>query len=167
MCISDSESGDYIVNSGACSSEDLNDMKYLVTNQQLTTGKVKHFFHYNFWTSIIFNQLRHIRIMSIYAEETTFSVHWSASRVTNLCKDPWDWHRVGGESIHAAGWSGIRMVQGVGPVWIQFDPIVLLMFRWVYPWAWLQIIKLYLFLNPCMVGCIRGMEILQKLFRGS
>jgi hypothetical protein len=61
----------------------------------------------------------------------------------------------------------VRMVQGVGPVWIQFDPIVLLMFRWVYPWAWLQIIKLYLFLNPCMVGCIRGMEILQKLFRGS
>ena len=95
MCISDSESGDYIVNSGACSSEDLNDMKYLVTNQQLTTGKVKHFFHYHIWTSIIFNQWCHIRILSIYAEETTFFVPWSASRVTNLCKDPWDWHRVG------------------------------------------------------------------------
>jgi len=45
ICISDSESGAYIVNSGSCSSEDLNDMKYLVTNQQLTTGKVKHFFN--------------------------------------------------------------------------------------------------------------------------
>ena len=32
---------------------------------------------------------RHMRILSIYAKETTFSFHWSASRVNNLIIQPW------------------------------------------------------------------------------
>ena len=34
-------------------------------------------------------ELRHIRILSIYVKEAIFSVHWSASRVTNLIIQPW------------------------------------------------------------------------------
>ena len=30
-----------------------------------------------------------MRILSIHAKETPFSVHWSSSRVTNLIKEPW------------------------------------------------------------------------------
>ena len=30
-----------------------------------------------------------MRILPIYANETTFSVYWSASRVTQLIKEPW------------------------------------------------------------------------------
>ena len=39
--------------------------------------------------SRLYNQWFHICILSIYAQETTFPVHWSASRVSNLIIQPW------------------------------------------------------------------------------
>ena len=42
---------------------------------------------------------RHIRILSIYAKETTFSVHWSASRVSNLILQPWSTEKTGYKEI--------------------------------------------------------------------
>ena len=43
--------------------------------------------------SRLYNQWRHMQILSIYAKERKFSVHWSASRVSNLIIQPYSLYR--------------------------------------------------------------------------